>query len=311
MSLNAALAALNPLAGYQIREAGPGDAADLFILQAAIASTGAGEFLAWTQQLEERLETGSLAWIATAGRRPVGMALIDPLPGLPGVFELNGGIIPARQRQGAGTRLLARVVADAGAWGGNQLSCRVDSLAGATAGFLLRRGFFIEHEECLLERRGLDDLPAIPTRPGDRFISYARERAVTEFCRLYLQSFSDAPWSQPYSPDEVEETLVEAEDLLFWERDGAPVGVAWLEVAEGGRARIEPIGIDRDYQGQGFGHRLLLAALHEFRRRGANLVEIGLWRNNIIAMHLYQSLGFAEVANWYYLAYDLAPRPEQ
>jgi hypothetical protein len=49
----------------------------------------------------------------------------------------------------------------------------------------------------------------------------------------------------------------------------------------------------------------LLGALHSLRRQGARLVEIGLWRQNAVAMNLYQSLGFFETGNWYYLACDL------
>ena len=50
---------------------------------------------------------------------------------------------------------------------------------------------------------------------------------------------------------------------------------------------------------------MLLAALHNLRRRGARVVEIGLWRQNAPAMNLYISLGFKEAANWYYLACDV------
>lgn len=305
MSLNAALGRLNPADGYRIRVAGPEDAADLFVTQAAVIPMDAGQLLAWAQELEERLEAGGRAWLIAAGRRPIGYALLDPLPGLPGVYDLSGGIIPVWQRQGAGTALLQHILNAAGASGAVQLSCRVDELAGEIAPFLLRRGFFIEHEECILELAALDDLPPVPLEPGGRILTIPRDRAVAEFCRLYERSFAGTRWSQPYTPEEVEGMLTGAEDIMFLEMGGAAIGVVWLELLGDGRGRVEPIGIDRAYQGQGHGRRLLLAALHELHRRGTNLVEIGLWRENAGAMHLYQSLGFREVANWYYLAYDL------
>lgn len=305
MSLNAALSRLNPPSGYEIRPAGPDDTADLFVIRAAITPVDAGQLLVWTQELEEQMDAGGRAWVISAGRRPIGYALIDPLPGLPGVYDLTGGIIPPRQRQGAGTRLLESVITAAGQMGVSQFSCRVEDLSTGAAVFLARRGFYREHEECLLERSGLGDLPLLAADPGSRIITYPRGQAIAEFRRLYDLSFGGTRWAQPYTTDEVEASLAQPEDLMFLERDGAAIGIAWLEPMGDGRGRIEPIGIDRAYQGQGYGRKLLLAALHELRRRGANLVEIGLWRDNAPAMHLYQSLGFREFVNWYYLAYDL------
>ena len=102
-------------------------------------------------------------------------------------------------------------------------------------------------------------------------------------------------------------TLGRADDLLFATVEGQPVGVVWHERLPDGRGRVEPIGIAAAHQGQGHGRRLLLSALHSLRQQGAAPVEIGLWRTNDVAMHLYKGLGFSEVANWYYLARELRP----
>jgi ribosomal protein S18 acetylase RimI-like enzyme len=294
-----------PPTEFEIRDFRPGEAAALFVVHAAIAPADAGQLVAWTEELEERLETGGLAWVAAGGKRLAGYAVADPIPGLPGVYDLTGGIVPSRRRLGLGGRLLRHVQARSAAAGARQLSCRVDRLEDEPAVFLLRRGFFMEHEECLLELANLDDLPPIPDEPKGALVTLPAPKAIREFCRVYDGCFRDTPWSQPYTEAEVAAMLASPDDLIFLSRDGEMIGVVWHELLTNGRGRIEPIGIVAGYQGRGYGRRLLLAALHNLRRRGARLIEIGLWRQNNVAMNLYKSLGFLEAHNWYYLACDL------
>jgi ribosomal protein S18 acetylase RimI-like enzyme len=297
-----------PLHDYNIRDYHPDDAAALFVVAAAIETLDAGQLVAWTEELEGRVESGAHAWLLARGRRLAGYALVEPLPGLPGVYDLSGGVVPARRRRGLGGRLLAHAVAQAVPLGARELSARVEGLADEAAVFLLRRGFVVEHEECLLELADLSDLPTAPDAPGLAVVTLPRDQAITQFCRLYEQSFAGRPWSQPYSPAEVAATLDRADDLLFATAGGQPVGVVWHERLTNGRGRVEPIGIAAGHQGQGIGRALLLVSLHSLRRQGAAPVEIGLWRTNDVAMHLYKGLGFREVANWYYLARELAPQ---
>ena len=296
-----------PFDAYDIRDYRPDDAAALFVVAAAIEPLDAGQMVAWTEELEARVEGGTRVWLLARGRRLAGYAAVESLPGLPGVFDLSGGVVPARRGRGLGGRLLAHVAAQAPALGARELSARVERLDDEAAVFLLHRGFGVEHEECLLELSDLSDLPPLPDAPGVAFVTLPRQRAITEFGRLYEQSFAGRPWSQPYSEAEVAATLGRADDLLFAKVEGQPVGVVWHERLPDGRGRVEPIGIAAAHQGQGHGRRLLLSALHSLRQQGAAPVEIGLWRTNEVAMHLYKGLGFSEVANWYYLARELRP----
>ncbi len=290
---------------YDVRDYHPDDAAALFVVAAAIEPLDAGQLVAWTEELEGRVENGARVWLLARGRRLAGYALVEPLPGLPGVFDLSGGVVPARRGRGLGGRLLAHVATQAPTLGARQLSARVERLDDEAAVFLLRRGFAMEHEECLLELADLSALPSVPDAPGVAVVSLPRQQAIAEFSRLYEQSFGGRPWSQPYTEAEVAATLARADDLLFATVEGQPVGVVWHERLPDGRGRVEPIGIAAGYQGRGIGRALLLAALHSLRQQGAAPVEIGLWRTNEVAMHLYKGLGFSEVANWYYLARDL------
>lgn len=293
---------LNP---HDIRDATPDDSAALFVVQAAIAPIAADQLLPWTQEMEAKLESGSRAWVAARGRRLAGYGLIDPLPGLPGVYDLSGGVVPAYRRRGLGSRLLQRAREVAGEVGVGVLSCRVESLQDETAAFLLSRGFALGHEECSLELTVLDDLPQPALEPGAQMITLPRQQAIAAFLQIYREAFDGKLWSQPYTPDEVEQALIRAEDLLFVARDDRPVGVVWHEQLPDGRGRIEPLAVSEAYQRRGYGRALMLAALQDFRRQRAGIVEIGLWRENEVAMNLYKSLGFLEVANWYYLACSL------
>lgn len=295
---------------HDIRPIGPEDAAALFVVQAAIEPVDAGGMLEWVGELEERLESGGLAWVVVRGRKLAGYAAIDPVPGLPGVYDLSGGIVPAWRGQGLGTRLLRHVQDAAGPAGARYLSCRVDSLGVGTARFLLGRDFYVEHEECLLELADLASLPPVPELPAAELLTMPAERAATEFCRVYNESFAGRPWSQPYSEAEVAALLVNPEDLLFAVVDGRAVGVVWHEVLTDGRGRVEPLGIVPQHQGQGLGRRLLLAALHDLQRHGAGVLEIGVWRDNRVALNLYRSLGFQERDNWYFVACDVVGRTE-
>lgn len=290
---------------FEIREAKNDETAAIYVVHAAIDPDDAGDLFAWTQELEERLETGGRAWVVAQGRRLAGYATADPVPGLPGIYDLAGGIVPVHRQSGLGDRLLRHVQVAAAGTEIRRLSCRTNDLTDETAVFLLRRGFYVEHEECLLKLPPSAELPIVPGEPPSELLILPRERAVPEFRRLYDESFNDTLWSQPYTEAEVAAMLAQPEDLLFLAVDGHLVGVAWHELLPDGRGRIEPIGIAPDYQGRGYGRRLLVAALHRLRGRGAGILEIGLWRDNTVAMHLYTSLGFMETDRWYYLACDL------
>ena len=292
---------------YDIRDYRPDDAAALFVVAAAIEPLDAGQLVAWTEELEGRVEGGARVWLLARGRRLAGYAAVEPLPGLPGVYDLSGGVAPARRGRGLGGRLLAHVAVQAPALGARELSARVERLEDEAAVFLLRRGFGVEHEECLLELADLSALPPMPDAPGVAVVSLPRRQAVAEFLRPYELCIDRQPWLQPYRESEVAATLARADDLLFATIEGRPVGVVWHERLPDGRGRVEPIGISAAHQGRGLGRRLLLAALHSLRQQGAAPVEIGLWRTNEVAMHLYKGRGFTEVANWYYLARDLRP----
>lgn len=261
-----------------------------------------------TARLLRRLETAAAhdgaSWILVADEALLGYALLTPVPGLSDLRDVDVWVAAAQRRRGYGSRLLQAALAHARAHACRQVTHRVLDREGAAASFLRHNGFFLEHEEWLLERPELSSLPAMATPAGATVRSYDRATAVTRFCRLYERCFSGLPWYQPFTPEEAAEALVQAADLLFLQLDGRLAGFAWIQL-EGRRGVIEPFAIAPEVRGRGYGRFLLVSALQRLAARGASRAEIGAWRSNEAALGLYQSLGFHHTQTFYYLACDL------
>lgn len=257
------------------------------------------------QRVASLQQAGGKAWVVEEKGEVVGYAAVAPLPGLAGIVELEGFIAPAQQRRGIGSRLLAHLIRELEHTGVRQISHCVTALNAPAARFLHRHGFAVEHEEWVMVLPDLGQLPPLSLPADCRLQTFNRARAIRHFCSLYDKSFRPYRWYQPYSPAEVAATLEDAADILFLTCSGRPVGFVWSHLAEADAGEIEPLGIIRPYQGQGYGRLLLLAGLHRLARRGAKRAAIGLWAENRAALRLYQSLGFRHEYARTYLAYNL------
>ncbi|NCF66156.1 MAG: GNAT family N-acetyltransferase [Chloroflexi bacterium] len=257
--------------------------------------------------VEGTLDSGGLVWVV-AEPQLIGFALIRPVPGLQGVGDLTGCIVPERQRKGLGSRLLRFVIEELKSTDFWQIAHCVTSLDSPAASFLRQHDFFVEHEEWLLE---LDDFSGFAEIHGGqslRLQTFARETAVSLFCRLYEESFNGLPWNEPFERSEVWETLPDSRDMLFLTLNGDPIGFAWIGLDANGKGLIEPLGIVRAEQRKGYGRALLLRSVQELAQRGAKRVEIGAWLNNKAAIHLYTSLGFRHRKTFTYLAANVKKR---
>lgn len=292
-------------ASFGVRPYVAGDEASMFTVSASLNAAEASDLMDWTRHLEAMMEAGALAWVAARGKRVNGFAVLAPVPGLPGVGELTGGVAPPWQSHGIGARLLEAVQGNAHQIGVRRLSCFVIDLESDASRFLLNRSFTLEHEECLLELDLAKPPQTIAPPDGLTAATLPRDEAIAQFLRVYERSFAGKPWSQPYSVEEVSHLLERPEDLLFAMKGDEAVGVAWVETGQGGYGRIEPFGIAAEYQSRGVGRWLLQEALARLRGRGLHTAQLGLWRDNAVARHLYERAGFVEVSNWYYLAQDL------
>ncbi|MEZ4517864.1 MAG: hypothetical protein R3C44_13960 [Chloroflexota bacterium] len=241
-----------------------------------IEAANAGDLLAWTIQLEETPES----------RRGLGCR---PWPTCPGVcdhfagagavggIKLTGGVALTRQHRGIGTRLLDAVKRDSTPLALSPPSCMVPDLTGPVSGFLLNRGFYVEHEECLLELDIAHELPPSPDMPELSLQTFPRAQTVTLFPAVYKQSFGCTSWAQPYSETETDALLAEPEDILYLMRMTADM--AWIETMSNGHGRIEPFG-SLSVSIPGLRPLAVTRRSEELQRRGVQTASLGLWRDN-------------------------------
>jgi mycothiol synthase len=253
--------------------------------------------------------TGGQVWLALDEGRAWGYARTMPVPGLPALADLQLFVAPERRRQGIGTLLWQHVRQELRAQPRlKRVSAAVRRRRTPADDFLSHQGFTLEHVEWELSRSVAEELPEPVWPAGYQLTRFRRAAATRHFISLYDASFSATAWYQPFSKEEVAETLQDAGDLLFAvvgsQPGHEPVGFSWLRL-EGKDGRIEPVGVAPAHQGRGVGRALLEAALQELRQRGAREARLGVWRRNQGAVSLYRQLGFRPRRRTYFLAYDL------
>ncbi|MFZ1397779.1 MAG: GNAT family N-acetyltransferase [Candidatus Promineifilaceae bacterium] len=261
------------------------------------------EIIRWSMdQLDGRF------WTITQQAQPIGYAALLPLPGLPHLFELTGGIDPPFQRQGAGSYLwhtmrqtLGRPALATGA--GPEITYTVPNLDTPTARFLRHHQFTLEHEEWTMRLTGLPGVEVNPPHRDGQLMMLGQDTAVRTLPALYERCFVGTPWFQAYTPAEVAATWEPGDQLWTLTDENKPVGFAWLRFPESGAVEIEPIGIVREKQGMGYGRFLLTSLLQLLQKRGIETVSLGVWANNATAVRLYQSVGFHYVSSSYSLTY--------
>ncbi|MCP5096489.1 MAG: GNAT family N-acetyltransferase [Chloroflexi bacterium] len=263
----------------------------------AYTAVSFNQHLRWIQQINGR------CWVIYDTAQLVGYGCIYPIPGIHGLFEMSGGILPSRQRQEFGSQLLQQMIADLAGSEVRQLSYAVKGLDTVAAQFFSRHGFFVEHEEYHLQRANTP-LPSLPEGIC-QLKTIARETAVSQFLTLYNRSFGGMRWYQPFTKTELIAILKPTDDLLFYYCEGEAIGFVWLRYPEPQIAEIEPIGIVKAVQGKGYGRSLLHHTLHYLQTKSIQQVNLGVWADNIPARNLYHQFDFQHHATTTYLAFDL------
>jgi mycothiol synthase len=261
------------------------------------------------RRLASLQKSGGRIWTILVDGKPVGYASVQPVPGLEGIFDLQGYIDPKYQRNGLGGHLLNHLLADLEGSPTRQVSHPVNDIGEPAALFLKQHGFFIEHVEIFLTLDMDRRLPANELPAGYTLKNYSRPTAISHFRDLYDKVFSDYPWYQPYESDsQVSAELADSTDILFLLHHRQPIGFLWIRWLGLDRAEIEPLGILPAYQRQGLGRSLFLAALEEMAKGGARHVSVGVWQDNEAAIRFYEGLGFIPDQTVTYLAYNLNQR---
>ena len=97
------------------------------------------------QNLHQRINPGQplpvaqRVWLLEEAGQMVGYTAVSAIPGLNDIYELTGGILPAKRRQGLGSCLLQHVLHEAPGLNIRQLSHCVTDLASPAAHFLRTR----------------------------------------------------------------------------------------------------------------------------------------------------------------------------
>jgi len=104
------------------------------------------------------------------------------------------------------------------------------------------------------------------------------------------RAISQAPWTQ----GNFESSLNSDYQCWILQHKNTPVGYAVLSFAAD-EAELLIIGIDRRYQGQGLGRKLLLHMMSCAEKRKARAVFLEVRASNEVAQGLYASEGFNEV----------------
>lgn len=85
-----------------------------------------------------------------------------------------------------------------------------------------------------------------------------------------------------------------AHSLVAYDSDGAPVAVTTVWSAGRGRpGLVEPMGVNRDHHGKGYGVAITLAGAHILKRLGASSVVVAAEASNPAALATYRSAGFS------------------
>lgn len=261
--------------------------------------------VAFRRDLATVLSNGGKAWVIDIKEVCLGYASIAPYPGLDGIFELQIYVTPGMQRKGLGRQLWQKIRNELAGSGVKQVAYAVRSLNRPAALFLLKQGFFVEHEEWEMILNLLQPLPQAEIPEDYRLATYPRSKAITKFRQLYEDSFRGLPWHQPFLSDsEVSAELIDADDLLFLEHKDKQAGFLWMHRKDEISAEIEPIGISKHYQGRGLSRPFLIEGLKRLVAHGSQQARIDVWSNNEVAIQLYQGVGFQYRNMVTYLAYD-------
>ena len=103
-----------------------------------------------------------------------------------------------------------------------------------------------------------------------------------------------------------EDAAREPEGIFVAELDGRIVGYisTWQDL-EAGIGHIPNLALVAECRGQGLGRQLIEYVLDHFRRCGLTHAKIETLAQNAVGEHLYQSLGFREVARQIHFVADL------
>lgn len=149
-------------------------------------------------------------------------------------------------------------------------------------------------------RRGLADLPPVPSAPGIELRTYAGPDDDAEILRVNNAAFSWHPeqggWTEADIAERRREGWFDAAGLFlaFDEKSGGLLGFHWTKVHDATLGEVYVVGVDPAAQGRGLGALLTLIGLHHLAARLGYDAAVTLYveADNSAAVRTYERLDF-------------------
>lgn len=149
-------------------------------------------------------------------------------------------------------------------------------------------------------RRGLADLPEVPSAPGIEVRTYAGQADDAELLRVNNAAFSWHPeqggWTEADIAERRGEPWFDAAGLFlaFDSTTGGLLGFHWTKVHDATLGEVYVVGVDPAAQGRGLGALLTLIGLHHLADRLGYDAAVTLYveANNSAAVKTYERLDF-------------------
>jgi mycothiol synthase len=251
----------------------------------------------------------SVAFVALAGGAVVGYASLRLESGFPRQWHygrLTLGVAAAHRRQGIGSRLLTRILAETAGYA--ELRIRVKDSETEALAFLQRRGFH-EHQRMLHLVQDLTALPHLTPQPlpeGITITTLEAELAENPDPWLAIHElenacFADIPSGDPFAPPPYDGFLRMMADPNIL-RDCfflAKAGARYVGLSFAARLADQPdtlghrfTGVLREYRGQGVAAGLKLAVTAYARSHGYTRVITATLDANSPMRAVNEALGF-------------------
>lgn len=135
---------------------------------------------------------------------------------------------------------------------------------------------------------------------GAVLLDFARRTYFETFARWNTEENMEAYLAEAFAPEKFLAELADRDSSFYGLlEDGTFAGYlklneapAQTELHDRAALEIERIYVAREFQGLGFGKRLMDQALAEARSRKKAYVWLGVWENNEKALRFYRSYGF-------------------
>jgi mycothiol synthase len=244
--------------------------------------------------------TGDRDLVLTVNNQVAGYAHLDATSSATGT-ELSGelAIHPDHRREGLGLALVRALTAQADGrpvrlWAHGDLPA---------AARLARAAGFDRFRALWQMRRSLGgplDQPRFP--PGTGLRTFRPGQDEDEWLSLNRRAFAEHPEQGAWTGHDLElrerEPWFDPAGFFIADRHGAMAGFHWTKVhgpgdVPAGIGEVYVVGVDPGEQGTGLGRALTLAGLHHLQDRGLAQVMLYVDEDNVPAIRLYESLGFA------------------